>query len=257
MQSKLAEKLTFALEPVAISFTDEKPEGALRFEEGRRGCVAAMLVAAAKGKTAAFDDKTYGCSGGGVGLCFGDTFTKDNSPIECLLSTGDEALAARGKTSAKSFGRGERFFASPELAEKWKSAFPYTLTTKKYVVFRPLSAADEATPPDLILIFANPDQLSAIVIMSGFNRGEGMNALAPFGAACHSIVFAFHESFREKPKGIIGFFDISQRHAISKELLSYTVPYRMYKEIEKELMFLIQADSLDSFQITAIGNVSH
>ncbi len=71
--------------------------------------------------------------------------------------------------------------------------------------------------------------------MSGFNRGDGINTVAPFGAACHSIVFAYNESTNEKPKGIIGFFDISQRHSIPGELLSYTVPYKMYKEIEDSL----------------------
>ena len=232
MYSKLAEKLRFSLEPVAIYFTDERPEAALQFEEGKRGCVAAMLVASAKGETAVFDDRTYGCSGGGVGLCFGDTFTKDNSPTEYRLSTGDAALAAAGKEQTASLGRGERFFATAELASKWRRGFPYAETAKKYVVFKPLGAADGAAPPDLICLFANPDQLSALIIMSGFNSGEALCAVAPFGAACHSIAYAYQESKKECPRGIIGFTDISQRHRIPKEILSYTVPYAMYLDIE-------------------------
>ena len=88
MQSILFQKLKLSLEPVSICFTDKKPDKAIQFSEGKRGCVGNMLVAAAKGKTAVFDRKTYGCPGGGVGLGFGDTFGI-GFPIECLLSTGD------------------------------------------------------------------------------------------------------------------------------------------------------------------------
>ncbi len=235
MYSKLAQKLQFTLEPVAVYFTDDKPENALQFEEGKRGCAVSMLVAAAKGKTVVFDENTYGCPGGGVGLCFGDAFTKRNHPTECLLSTGDEALAALGKTHPISLGRGERFYASPELAGRWKSSFPYTETCEKYVVFRPLSQVDEAEPPALICMFANPDQLSALVIMSGFHRGEALNAIAPFSAACQSIALSYQEIGKQYPKAIIGFFDIAQRHRIPKELLSYTVPYSMFKEFEESV----------------------
>ena len=232
MYSKIAEKLRLGLEPAAIFFTDIKPDGALQFEKGKRGCVASMLIASAKGKTVVFDDETYGCSGGGVGLCFGDTFTRDNAPIECRLSTGDDALAATGKTNAASLGRGERFFDSPEVAYKWRVSFPYAQTSKKYVVFKPLSKVNESDPPDLIHIFINPDQLSALIVMSGYYRGAGLNAIAPFGAACHSIVYAYHETQKDHPNGVIGFFDILQRYMLPKELLSYTVPFSMYLEFE-------------------------
>lgn len=236
MRYELIEKLKLKFEPVAICFTDERPESAIQFAEGKRGCVASMLFAASsKGKTAVFDEKTYGCPGGGVGLCFGDAFTKNNHPTECLLSTGDEALAQLGKTHTKSLGRGERFFASPELVNKWKSAFPYTEMGKKYVVFKPLSEVAEGSEPELVCIFANPDQISALVIMSGFNRGESLNVIAPFGAACHSIVLAYQEIGKERPKAIMGYFDISQRHRIPKELLSFTIPYSMFRELEESL----------------------
>jgi uncharacterized protein (DUF169 family) len=236
MNSELSEALKLSFEPVAIFFTDEKPAHALQFEEGKRGCVASMLVAAAsKGKIAVFDEKTYGCAGGGVGLCFGNTFIERNHPTEYLLSTGDEALAAHGKTIERSLGRGERFFASPELAKKWKEAMPFTRMSKKYVVFMPLREVEVSKPPHLLCVFANPDQISVLVTMTGFNNGLGQNVLAPFGAACHSILFACQEMDKENPKAILGFFDISQRYQIPKDLLSLTLPYTMYREIEESL----------------------
>lgn len=61
-------------EPVGIILTDEKPETAKQFTEGKWGCVMFMLGAATKGKTGVFDRKTYGCQGGGVGLGFGNRY---------------------------------------------------------------------------------------------------------------------------------------------------------------------------------------
>ena len=235
MQSKLAERLRLSLEPVAIWFTNEKPRDALHFEEGKRGCIAAMLIASAEGNVAVFDKKTYGCVGGGAGICFGDTFTEKDEPIECRLSTGDDALRSSGKTYGTSLGGGERFFASPEIVAKWRASFPYIETNERYVVFKPMRMMTENDPPDIVFIFADPDQLSALVILSGFKRGDIISAVAPFVSACQSVAFACLEMGKEKPKGVIGFFDLAQRHRIPKDLLSYTVTYGMYREIEDNI----------------------
>ena len=51
----------------------------------------------------------------------------------------------------------------------------------------------------LVLIFANADQISALVTMQGFHNGKAVNTLAPFGAACHSIVYAAEQIDKEEP----------------------------------------------------------
>jgi uncharacterized protein (DUF169 family) len=113
MYSELSKELKFVFEPVTIFFTDEKPDDALQFEKGKRGCVASMLVASAsQGKTVVFDEKTYGCAGGGVGLCFRNTLAEKNHPTEYLLSTGNENLTEHYKPFPKGLERGERFFSN-------------------------------------------------------------------------------------------------------------------------------------------------
>jgi len=59
--------------------------------------------------------------------------------------------------------------------------------------------------------------------------------VSPWGAAGQSIMFAHAEAASENPRGVIGFFDISQRGKIAKELLSYTVPYSMHLEMESSV----------------------
>ena len=103
------------------------------------------------------------------------------------------------------------------------------------MVFQPFSETKPDENPSLVCIFANPDQLSCLVIMAGFHQGGIPSVAAPFGAACQSIAFAYQESRKENPQAIIGFFDISQRTYLAKELLSFTVPFAMYQEMENNV----------------------
>lgn len=228
MHSRIAEALGLKQSPVAVLLTNTKPENATQFKEGSRGCAAAMLSAAARGRTAVFDRKTYGCPGGGTGLGFGNCYV--GFPIDRLLSTGGKAELPSGQTF--DMGEGERFFESPELASRWMADLPYRELPTEFLVFKPLDQVAEGEDVSLVVMFANPDQLSALVTLAGFRRGAVNATASPWGAACQSILFAYAEAESENPRGVMGFFDISQRGKIEKELLSFTLPIRLYREME-------------------------
>jgi uncharacterized protein (DUF169 family) len=235
MQSTLAEALRLKHPPVAVIAADEKPEGGVQFKEGRFGCVGSMLVQASNGRTAIFDRKTFGCPGGGVGLGLGNWY--EGFPIEQLLSTGGKAELPGGHVM--DMGEGERFFDCPETTRKWVREMPLRDLPSEYVVFKPLSEVPDPPAGMLVVFFANPDQLSALVTLIGYRRGTVENATAPWGAACQSILFGYAEAGREQPRGVIGFFDISQRHRIERDILTLTVPYPLLQEME--------ANAADSF----------
>jgi uncharacterized protein (DUF169 family) len=90
MESKIANAIQMQYAPVVVVLTDERPKEALQFQEGSRGCVVAMLNAAAKGKTVVFTRETFGCPGGGVGLGFGNLYENFPGGIEYFLSTGNK-----------------------------------------------------------------------------------------------------------------------------------------------------------------------
>jgi uncharacterized protein (DUF169 family) len=231
MRSRIAEALALKHTPVAVLLTDAKPERATQFKEGSWGCVAAMLRAAAKGRTVVFDRKTCGCPGGGTGLGFGNCYV--GFPIDHLLSTGGKTELANGR--AFDMGEGERFFESPEVAARWARALPYREVPTEFIVCKPLDQVAEGEGVSLILMFVNPDQLSALVTLAGFRRGAIDATVSPWGAACQSILFAYAEAESDNPRGVVGFFDISQRGKIAKELLSFTMPYGMYLEMESSV----------------------
>jgi uncharacterized protein (DUF169 family) len=232
MKSQLFEALKLKMQPVAVILTDDAPEGGLHFKEGSmRGCVAAMLVTASKkNRMAFFDRKSFGCPGGGTGLGFGDRYGR--FPIDCLLSTGNEEMAAQMGRGGSSMADGERFFRNPELARKWVDSLPMTEVPSEYVVFKPWEQVTEQDDPELIVIFVNADQLSALVVMADYSRGTNQSITAPFCAACQSILFGYAETKKDSPRGVIGFFDISQRQAVDREILTFTVPFKMLQEME-------------------------
>jgi uncharacterized protein (DUF169 family) len=231
MKSKISESINLKNYPIAVILTDEKPAEGLQFKENTWGCVASMMVAASKGKTVIFDRKNFGCVGGGTGLGFGDQY-KD-FPIDCLLSTGNTEYKTYRRSSY--LREGERYFKTRELAQKFVDLLPMREVPAEYVIFKPLNTVKEEDDPELVIFLVNADQLSALVVLANYSRGESNNVIAPFGAGCHSILFGYSEAERENPRAVIGFFDISARKHIGKDLLSFTVPYKMFQEMESNV----------------------
>ncbi|MGB9804940.1 DUF169 domain-containing protein [Desulfofundulus sp.] len=238
MESKIARALNLKYSPVGILLSEEKPPGALQFKEGRWGCVVAMFMGAARGKTAVFDRKTYGCLGGGVGLGFGNLYVNFPGGIEYFLSTGNQEFcrseAARGLVrNMPALEHGEGYFKSPEVAKKFVDALPYVEVPAPYVVFKPLDQVPEDEKPEVVVFLANCDQLSALAVLANYNRGGEQSVIIPFGAGCHTLfLFPYHEARSERPRAVVGLTDISARKHVEKDLLSFAVPYKMFLEME-------------------------
>jgi uncharacterized protein (DUF169 family) len=130
---------------------------------------------------------------------------------------------------------GERFYKNPSVARKWVDSLPITDVSTEYVVFKPWEQLTKEDEPELIVFYANADQLSALVVMADFNNGSNQSVTAPFGAACQSILFGYEEVKKENPRAVIGFFDISKRSIVDREILTFTVPFSMYKEMEENV----------------------
>ncbi len=235
VKSRIAEAIQFKIHsPVAVILTDARPEEAVQFSEDRWGCVAAMLVTASKGRTAVFDRKTYGCVGGAVGLGFGDQYRRSHFPIDALLSTGN-GTDYRDRGHRSYLTEGERYYRTPELARKFVEALPMRDVPTGFVVFKPLEQVADEDRPALVIFLADADQLSALMVLANYNRARNDNVIAPFGAGCQSILYGLAEAERPTPRGIIGFTDISARKYVGKDILSFTVPWSLYLEMERNV----------------------
>jgi hypothetical protein len=197
MKSRIAHELKLRYQPVAVLFTNAKPEGAVQFEEGKWGCVIAMHTAAAKGKTAAFDRQRHGCPGGAVGLGFGG-FKRPN--MAEFLSSGGPGT------------EGEHYWKSPTEAKAF---------------------IEDDERPELVNFYVNPDQLSALVVLAGYGRTTTDNVVTRMGAGCHTIcLIPLEESRKNPPRAVIGMFDITARPYVDADVLSFSVPFSMFEEME-------------------------
>jgi len=255
MESKIARAIKLAYDPVAVIWTDEKPENALCFKKGGTwGCVMWLFASAAKGKTAVFDRETYGCVGGGVGLGFGNQYDFFPGSIECFyyfLSQGNEhfefgkQLAPTikqfaGKDFAETFLRGERFMKSPEQVEKFLQLLPIQDIPNTYVVFKPLSTLEASEKPVVISFLANSHQLSALTTLWYYEAGGMDDVIIAKGAGCQQVgIFPYREAESEHPRAVVGLTDLFARKSIRKQLgddvMTFTVPFRMFKEMEENV----------------------
>lgn len=233
MYRELIEKLHLKMEPVGIFFGNTSAVCDVEADPEKRNCVIPMLVASAKGKIISMDEESCNCPGGATGCGFGDGFSRRNPNIHKMLSQGYGEDYKEGMPVF--LKEGERFFCDPELAMKWRQDMPYSEKGYPRIVFAPFSRWEEVGQPDLVFIFAEPDQISALVIMQGFHNGRALNTIAPFGAACHSILYAAEQMEKEDPMAVMGLFDISQRSKALTNYLSMTMPYQLWEQMAKDL----------------------
>ncbi len=233
METELLRLLHLKTEPVGIFLGNTDASCDYDASPDKRNCVIPLLMAAANGKCVSMNEESCNCPGGATGCCFGDGFTRRNPNIHKMLSQGFGNPAP--PQMPEHMRGGERFFCSEELALKWRNSMPFSDKGYPRVVFAPMSRWEEIGLPDAVFVFADPDRISALVTMLGSHNGEALNVLAPFGASCHSIVYAVEQIGKEHPMAIMGLFDISQRREALANCLSLTMPYSIWAELSKDL----------------------
>jgi len=174
-------------------------------------CIFADLSKVREGKSLCFGAESIGCFGGKRYLGFTDEVMPN---FEYFLSYG-----IPGKLE------GERYKKTPELVQEIMKKMPQFKAPGRFIVFKRWDMLQEADEPDVVIFFACPDVLSGLFTLANFDEAEACAVFSPFAAGCGSIVrYPYLEKVSERPRAVLGMFDVSARPFVPKEALSFSAP---------------------------------
>ena len=162
-----------------------------------------------------FDVNSVGCSGGK--RYFG--FTEEIMPnFEYFLSCG-----IPGKLE------GERYKKTPELVKETMKHSTAFKAPARFIVFKRWDMLEKSDDPEVVVFFAQPDVLSGLFTLANFDNAEPNGVFAPFGSGCSTIVqYPYLEKNSNRPRGVIGMFDVSARPFVPKDVLTFSVPMNKF-----------------------------
>ncbi len=204
-------------------------------------CIMGELVKVRKGASLYFGAETIGCFGGKRYLGFGGELMPD---FEYFLSCGIEGQL-----------EGERYKKTPELVREMMKKTPRMKAPARFIVFKRWDMLAESDEPEVVIFFAHADVLSGLFTLANFDEVEANAVFAPFSAGCGSIVqYPYLEKDSDRPRAVLGLFDVSARPFVRPEHLTFAVPMcRFAKMIENmdESFLITQSWSKVQSRITS------
>ncbi len=199
--------------PLAFFYTD-KTDVALP-KEGDLHCIIGQLSRARAGEPMVLSGEMKFCSGGKRYTGFSQKLRPN---FEYFLSCGIPGEL-----------EGERYKKSPELvADQLKHQAPF-YAPGKYLVFKRWDQLGEADEPAAVIFFAPPDVLSGLFTLAGFDESDLQAVIAPFGSGCASIIqYPYFENQTDRPRAVLGMFDVSARPGVPAGELTFAVPWRKF-----------------------------
>ena len=182
MKSPLVEELQPEFEPVALIWSDEMPDDALQFREGRFGCILHLFAEASRrGRVAGGSRETIVCPGGRAALGFGVDFVTSEDRLDhyaAIFSKGLESVRDRKAyreqmESVRASWRplyefGERRHCSFERAREWiSSCLPRYDIPQRFVLFKPLCDADPRENIRSVTFLVDSLELAGLVTLLG------------------------------------------------------------------------------------------
>ncbi len=203
--------------PIVFYYSDETAGAEASPKAEKWNCFVDQLSQVRNGTSLSFDSDAIGCAGGRRHLGFTDKLRPN---FNYFLSCGNDEI------------EGERYLRTPEIVEGFLKNAPWKPAKASRIVFKRWDKLSELDEPEIVIFYANPDVLSALFTLAGFDRDDMIGSITPFGSGCNSIVqYPLAQAESNKPNAIIGMFDISARPSIEKDKVTFAVPYKRFCEI--------------------------
>ena len=208
--------------PITFYYTDD--EG--RAETVKPGtvhrCIIAALQEVRKGKSMSFPAEAIGCFGGKRYLGFAQKVMPN---FDYFLSCGIPDKL-----------EGERYKKSPALVNQAMQHQQPFQAPGRYIVFKRWDKLDESDNPQVAIFFAEPDVLAGLFTLANFDQEEPNGVIAPFGSGCSTIVYyPYFQRESERPRAVIGMFDISARPFVQEKEISFSAPLAKFQTMVENM----------------------
>ncbi len=214
--------------PITFYYTDTTGRAAAVKPGSVPRCVIGAVAKVRDGQSLAFDVGAVGCPGGKRYLGFSDKLSPD---FEYFLSCG-----IPGKLE------GERYKKTPEMVKEYLKYTPAMKAPGRYIIFKRWDTLEAADSPEVVIFFAAADVLAGLFTLASYDETAQNMVTAPFSSGCASIVqYPYLEIKSERPRAVIGMFDVSARPYVPADVLSFAVPVSKFNRMvdNMEESFLI------------------
>ena len=208
--------------PIVFYYTDRKDRGERVPGPSGHQCLIGVLNKVRNGKSLCFGADSLGCGGAKRYLGYA---TEVMPGFEYFLSCG-----IPGKLE------GERYKKTPEIVKETMAQMPQFKAPASFIVFKRWDILEESDNPEVVIFFAKPDVLSGLFTLANFDETEPNGVFTPFCAGCASIVqYPYLENASERPRGILGMFDVSARPFVPHNTLTFAVPINKFTRMIKNM----------------------
>lgn len=209
--------------PICFYYTNETGRGEpVKPPTVQHQCIIGVLSKVRGGKSLSFEADSIGCGGGKRYLGFNQQMRPN---FEYFLSCGIPGEM-----------EGERYKRTPEMVREIMKNMPVFKAPARYIVFKRFDALEEADRPDVVIFYAKPDVLAGLFTLSSFDEVEPNGVFAPFSAGCGSIVLhPYLEKDAERPRCVIGMFDVSARPYVQKDDLTFAMPMSKFRRMVENM----------------------
>jgi uncharacterized protein (DUF169 family) len=208
--------------PITFYYTNEQGHGELVKAPATHQCLIVVLSRVRNGQSLCFEGQSIGCGGGKRYT----GFTQEIMPnFEYFLSCGIPGEL-----------EGERYKKSPELVREAMKRMSEFKAPARFIVFKQWEELEESDNPDVVIFYTRSDVLCGLFTLANYDEAEENGVFAPFSAGCGSIVmYPYLERNAERPRGVIGMFDVSARPYVHKDELTFAAPMSKFRRMVENM----------------------
>lgn len=204
--------------PITYYYTDHPLQGDVNQSQVADRCLIGNLKRVRQGYPFVYDAHTQGCSGGKRYTGFSQTLRPN---FEYFLSCGIPGEM-----------EGERYKRDPQLVKQYLQQHAPFDALASYLVFKRWDLLSDGEEPLGAIFFATGDVLSGLFTLANYDFAEPDGVITPMGAGCASIIgYPLEQSRLDKPRCVLGMFDVSARPQVNTHELTFTIPAKRFEQL--------------------------